>query len=147
MWRVVIYCYFCCMYKYRGGESGVECWTSRWPPVWEIASRLAVAGDVFDSVFLCCPFSNKMSCVRSGTWLSQFLRMFLPTLSLVVRLYWTKTAFQYKEHFIIILIKMKFFETVVQQQSYPSIQPSMLDIFTNFITYLLLICIRYIRYY
>ena len=27
------------------------------PPVWEIAVSLAVAGDVFDGVFLCCPFS------------------------------------------------------------------------------------------
>ena len=26
------------------------------PPAWEIAVYLAVAGDVFDGVFLCCPF-------------------------------------------------------------------------------------------
>ena len=36
---------------------------------------LAVAGGVFDGVFLCCPW------MRSGTSLSQFLRDFLPTLS------------------------------------------------------------------
>ena len=27
-------------------------------PVWEMAVRLAVAGDVYDGVFLCCPFSH-----------------------------------------------------------------------------------------
>ena len=37
-------------------------------------------GDVFDGVFLCCPFSHEMSWMRSGTYLSQFLRLFLPTL-------------------------------------------------------------------
>ena len=31
------------------------------PPVWEIAVHLAVAGEVFDGVFLCCPFSHEMS--------------------------------------------------------------------------------------
>ena len=41
--------------------------------------HLAVAGDVFVGVFLCCPFSHGMSWMRSGTWLSQFLRDFLPT--------------------------------------------------------------------
>ena len=30
--------------------------TSRWPPVWETAVNLAVAGGVFDGVFLCCSF-------------------------------------------------------------------------------------------
>ena len=30
--------------------------SSRWPPVWETAVHLAVAGGVFDGVFLCCPF-------------------------------------------------------------------------------------------
>ena len=38
------------------------------------AVHLAVAGGVFDGVFLCCPFSHKIS------WMSQFLRDFLPTL-------------------------------------------------------------------
>ena len=33
----------------------------------EIAVQLAVAGDVFDGVFLCCPFSHEMSWMRSGT--------------------------------------------------------------------------------
>ena len=28
----------------------------RWPPVWETAVHLAVAGGVFDGVFLCCSF-------------------------------------------------------------------------------------------
>ena len=32
----------------------------------KIAVHLAVAGDVFDGVFLCCPFSHKMSWMRSG---------------------------------------------------------------------------------
>ena len=38
-------------------------------------------GDVFVGVFLCCPFSLEMSWMRSGTLLSQFLRVFLPTFS------------------------------------------------------------------
>ena len=46
----------------------------------EIAVHLAVAGDVFDGVFLCFSFSLEMSWMRSGTELSQFLRVFLPTL-------------------------------------------------------------------
>ena len=45
----------------------VKCWTSRRPPVWEIAVHLAVAGDIFDGVFLWCPFSHEMSWTRSGT--------------------------------------------------------------------------------
>ena len=49
-------------------------------PVWEIAVHLAVAGDVFDGVFLCRPFSHEMSWMGSGTYLIQFLRGFLPTL-------------------------------------------------------------------
>ena len=32
-----------------------------------IAVHLAVAGDVFDGVFLCCPFSHEMSRMRSET--------------------------------------------------------------------------------
>ena len=43
--------------------------------------HLAVAGDVFVGVFLCCPFSHEMSLMRYGTRLSQFLRDFLPTLT------------------------------------------------------------------
>ena len=31
------------------------------------AVYLAVAGDVFDGVFLCCPFSHEMSWMRYGT--------------------------------------------------------------------------------
>ena len=36
------------------------------------AVHLAIAGDVFDGVFLCCPFSQETSWMRSGTKLSQF---------------------------------------------------------------------------
>ena len=32
-----------------------------------ISVHLAVAGDVFDSVFLCCPVSHEMSWMISGT--------------------------------------------------------------------------------
>ena len=39
------------------GKIDVLCSTSRWPPVWETAVHLAVAGGIFDDVFLCCPFS------------------------------------------------------------------------------------------
>ena len=61
-------------------KSTVAQWVKRWPadlavpssnpefgnlftekgvsPVWEIAVHLAVAGDVFVGVFLCCPFSH-----------------------------------------------------------------------------------------
>ena len=41
---------------------------------------MAVASNVFGGVFLCCPFFHEMSWIRSGTSLSQFLRVFLPTL-------------------------------------------------------------------
>ena len=30
-------------------------------------NQTLVAGDVFDGVFLCCPFSHEMSWMRSGT--------------------------------------------------------------------------------
>ena len=60
-------------------KTDFKCYTSRLPPVWEIAVHLAVAGDVFDGVLLCC-FSHEMSWMRSWTKLSQFLRVFLPTL-------------------------------------------------------------------
>ena len=46
-----------------------------------MAVHLAVAGDVFDGVFLCCSFSQEMSWMRSETYLSQFLMVFLPTLT------------------------------------------------------------------
>ena len=46
-WCVVVCC-SSCMYKY-----------SRWPPVWEVAVRLAVDGYVFDGIFLCCPFPRR----------------------------------------------------------------------------------------
>ena len=54
------------IYKYKNKKKIViKCYTSRWPPVWEIAVHLAVAVGVYDGVFLCCPFSHEMSCVRS----------------------------------------------------------------------------------
>ena len=43
----------------------VKCWTSRWPPVWEVAVRLVVACGVSGGVFLCCPFSHKVYWMRS----------------------------------------------------------------------------------
>ena len=45
----------------------VKYYNTQWPPVWEIAVLLAVAGDVNDGVFLCCPFPHEMSLMRSGT--------------------------------------------------------------------------------
>ena len=48
-----------------------------------MAVHLAVAGDVFDDVlFYAVLFSHEMSCMRYGTELSQFVRIFLPTLSM-----------------------------------------------------------------
>ena len=47
----------------------------------EIPDHLAAASDVFDGVFLCCPFSHGMSWMRSVISLSQFLRVFLSTLN------------------------------------------------------------------
>ena len=35
------------------------------PPVWEIAVHLTVACDVYDGVFLCCPFFREVSWMRS----------------------------------------------------------------------------------
>ena len=66
----------------KKGKIVVKCYTSRLPPVWEIAVHLAVAGDGYDGVFLCCPFSHAMSWMRSWTKLSHFRRVFLPTLTL-----------------------------------------------------------------
>ena len=43
--------------------------------MWEIAVDLAVASGVYDSVFLCCPFSRGMSWMGSWTLLSQLLRV------------------------------------------------------------------------
>ena len=42
-----------------------------------MAVHLAIAGDVFDDVLVCAVFSHEMSWMRSGTHLSQFLRIFL----------------------------------------------------------------------
>ena len=51
----------------------------------EIAFHLAVACDVYNGVFLCCPFSHEMPWVKFLTQLSQFLRVFLPTLPLLCK--------------------------------------------------------------
>ena len=45
-----------------------------------VSVHLAVTGDIFDGVLFCAAlFSHEMSWVRSGTELSQFLKIFLPT--------------------------------------------------------------------
>ena len=44
-----------------------------------MAVHLAVAGDVFVGVLFMVSFSPRDSWMRSGTELSQFLRIFLPT--------------------------------------------------------------------
>ena len=46
----------------------------------KIAVHLAVASDVFDGAFLCCPVSHEMSWIRSGTELSKFLSLPCPLL-------------------------------------------------------------------
>ena len=46
----------------------------------------AVAGDVFDDVFLCCLFVHEMSRVRSRTLFSQILGGFLPTFPILLQL-------------------------------------------------------------
>ena len=65
-------------------------------PVWKIAVHVAVAGDVFDGVFLCCPFFHKMSWMRSGTELSPFLRgfylLFQISYFMTVQLYMTSQS-------------------------------------------------------
>ena len=68
-------------------------------PAWEIAVHLAVAGDVFDGVFLWCPFSREMSWMRSGTLLSKFLRVFLPTLDFFKLIYYTVPLLQHPKEF------------------------------------------------
>ena len=45
----------------------IKCKISRCPSIWETAVHLAVAGGDFDGVFVCCPFSQQMSWMRSGT--------------------------------------------------------------------------------
>ena len=49
-----------------------------------MAGHLAVAGDVFDGIlfYAVSSFSHEMSWMKSGTQLSQFLRIVLPTLGL-----------------------------------------------------------------
>ena len=48
---------FLVIYEYKKSlKIVVKCKTSRWPPVWDIAVHLAVACDVYNGVFLCCPF-------------------------------------------------------------------------------------------
>ena len=69
----------------RGGHEGRPLRQATKTPVWEIVVHLAVAWDVYDGVFLSCPFSHEMSWVRSCTLLSQFLRGFLPTFTVLIR--------------------------------------------------------------
>ena len=47
--------------------------------MWEVAGHLAVAGGVYDGVFLCCPFSHEIFWMRSWTSMSRLLKVFLPT--------------------------------------------------------------------
>ena len=60
-------------------------------PVWEIALHLAVAGDVYDGVFLCCPFSHERSCMTSWTLVSQTI--FLVNVGLAGDLLYGKKLF------------------------------------------------------
>ena len=54
--------------------------------IWKIAVHLAVNGDVIGDVLFCAVlFSHEMFWIRSGTELSHFLRMFLPTLKTLLR--------------------------------------------------------------
>ena len=48
-----------------------------------MAGHLAVTDDVFDGVLFCAVLFPTMSWMRSGTELSQFLRIFLPTSSYI----------------------------------------------------------------
>ena len=57
--------------------------------MWEIAVHLDVVGGIYDAVFLC----TALFPTRFGTELSQFLRMFLPTLGEHAYLYRTMQAF------------------------------------------------------
>ena len=49
-----------------------------------MAVRLAVACDVFDGSYFVLSFSHEISWIRSGTEMSQFLRIFLPTLEIKI---------------------------------------------------------------
>ena len=60
----------------------------------KIAVHLAIAGDVFNGVSLCCPFSHEVSCVRSETKFGQLLRGFLPTLACQAKDHSCHTKFQ-----------------------------------------------------
>ena len=55
------------IYKIEIGKDSCLMLDEQVTTVWEIAVHLPVAGDVFDGVFLCCPFSHEMSWMRSGT--------------------------------------------------------------------------------
>ena len=64
------------------GGVDVDCWTSRWPPVWEVAVHLAVAGHVFDGVFFLV-LSFLLRDVYDEIWIliEAVSEGFLPTLS------------------------------------------------------------------
>ena len=72
-----------------------------------MAVHLAVTGDVIDGVFiLCCPFSNEMYYMRSGTESSQFLRVFLPTLDcrMLLQKLENLSSILIQNHFLILLM-------------------------------------------
>ena len=60
-------------------------------PVWEIAVHLAVEGDVFAGVFLCCPLFPRdvLDEIGNGTVL------FLPTFGAIKQNHW---AMKYRSH-------------------------------------------------
>ena len=60
MFKLVILDVACCYLWLFSLYINIQCYTTRLPPVWEIAVHLAVAGDVYDGVFLCCLFSHEM---------------------------------------------------------------------------------------
>ena len=56
------YCYLWLFSLYinrKIGKKYVKCKTRRGPPVWEIVVHLAVAGDVYDSVFFVLSFFQR----------------------------------------------------------------------------------------
>ena len=57
----LVYVFSCLLYETRMDII----WPLGLGRVWEIAVHLAVACDVYDGVFLCCPFPHEMSWMRS----------------------------------------------------------------------------------
>ena len=69
-----------------------------------MAVHLAFAGDVFNGVLFC---ANEVSWMKSGTELSQFLRIFLPTFDLRVAYQNPYAGHLYIMHFV-------FFKSIPQ---------------------------------